>query len=130
MCPGGSNFFQNPDSSVWLNSGPWAKVGGLHPAQILRSQHLIALKILPVNVKLMFSTKNRFFRFGSFSGHARAWEINISATCCGLECVCRLQKKKNTLTNRIFIEMQKTTVANVKLTFFVAATLFVLKQIL
>ena len=73
--------FRNPDSLVLLSFGLWATVAGLHIAQILRSQHLIALKILLVHVKLMFFTSNRFFRFGPLPGHAPAWEITISATC-------------------------------------------------
>ena len=62
MFSGGPNFFQNPDSFVLLNSGTWAKVAGLHLAQILRSQHMIALKILLAHVRLMFVTF--FFGFG------------------------------------------------------------------
>ena len=56
---------QNPDSSALFNSGLWATVAGLHPAQILRSHHLITLEILPADVKLMFS-KKIFFRSGYF----------------------------------------------------------------
>ena len=61
MLPGVPNFFQNPDSFVLLNFWLWAKVASLHPAQILKSQHMIALKIFPAHVRLMFSTKNRVF---------------------------------------------------------------------
>ena len=45
MLPGGPNFFQILDSFVLHNSGLWARVAGVHLAQIQRSQHMIALKI-------------------------------------------------------------------------------------
>ena len=61
MFLGGPNFFQNPGSSVLLNSGLWARVAGLHPVQILRPQHMIALKMPPAYVRPMFSTTISFF---------------------------------------------------------------------
>ena len=48
------------DFSVLHNSGLWARVAGLHPAQILRPQHMIALKIPLAHARLMFSTKKKF----------------------------------------------------------------------
>jgi hypothetical protein len=59
--PGGATFFQNLDSSVLPNSGLWIRGAGLHPAQILRPQDIIALKMPPAHARLMFSTKNCFF---------------------------------------------------------------------
>ena len=129
MFVGGPNFFENPESSVLLNSGLWAKAAGLHPAQILRSQHVIALKILLVHVRLLFSTKNRFLCFGPFPGHAPAWEIIISATCCRLKCAPCL-RKTTILTNLIFIEMQKTPLTLVRTMFCVATVVFLLEQLL
>ena len=101
------------DFSVLLNSGLWARVAGLHPAQILRPQHMIALKMPPACVRLTFPTKQCLFQFWQFPCHATAWEITISATCCRLKCAWRPQKT-NILTNRIFNEMQKTSLATVR----------------
>ena len=127
-CLGGPYFFQNLDSSVLLNSGPWARVAGLHRAQNLRSQHMIALKMPPAHVRLMFSTTNRFFRIWSCPGHAPAWEITISPTCCRLNCA-PCHRKTTILTNLIFTEIQKTPLAIVKLMFFIATVLFLSEQI-
>ena len=113
---GGPNFFQNLDSSVLFNSGLWARVAGVHPAQILRLQHMIALKMPPAYFRLMSSTKNRFFRIWPCPGHAPAWEISTSATCCRLKCA-PCPRKTTILTNLIFAEIQKTSLTIVRACF-------------
>ena len=99
-----------------FNSGLWARVSGLHPAQILRPQHMIALKMLLARARLMFSTKNRFFRIWPCPGHVPAWEITTSATCCRLKCA-PCPWKTTILTNLIFTEIQKTSLATVRACF-------------
>ena len=90
---------------------------------------MIELEILPVHVKLMLSSKIRFFRIGSFPDQVPAWEITISAT--DWRCKCApCPQKPNILTDLMFIGMQKTSLVNVKHMFFVTTVLFLLEQIL
>ena len=128
MFAGGPNFFQNLDSSVLLNSGLWARVAVLHPAQILRPQHMIALEIPHAYVRHMFSRKNRFVRIWPCPGHVHAWEITTSATCCRLKCApCR--RNTTILTNLIFTEIHKTPLVIGKLMCFITQVLFLSEQI-
>ena len=60
------------DSPALLNFGLLAMAAGLHLAQILRAQHITEPKVPAAYVAMMFSKKNRFFRFGPFPGHAAA----------------------------------------------------------
>ena len=114
----GPNFFQNLDSYVLPNSGLWVRVAGHHPAQILRPQHMIALKMPPADARLMFSTTNHFFRIWQCPGHVPAWEITTSATRCRLKCA-PCPWKTTILTNLIFTEIQKTFLAIVRAPFLV-----------
>ena len=100
------------------NSGLWGRVAGLHPAQILRPQHMIALKMPPAPARLMFSTRNSYFLIWPSTGHVPAWEITTSATCCRLKCA-PCPRKTTILTNLIFIEIQKTSLAIVRARFLV-----------
>ena len=72
----GSNFFQNLDSFVLLNFLLQAKAAAFHLAQILRSQHMIALEIPVAYVRLVFFLQKSCFRFWSFPCHAPALEKN------------------------------------------------------
>ncbi len=79
---------------------------------------MIQLKILPVNLKLVFSEKNPFFRFGPFPGHALAYEISTSATCWPWKCA-PCPQKTNILANLNLSKMQKTSLAIGKVMFFI-----------
>ena len=111
------------------NSGLWGRVAGLHPAQILRPQHLIALKMPPAPARLMFCTKNRYF----FD-----LAIRRSRTRLGNNHICNLlplkcapcHRKATILTNLIFIEIQKTPLAIGKLMFLIAQVFILSEQIL
>ena len=62
----GPNFFQNPNSFALPNFKVCVMIAGVHPAQILRSQHMIEPGNIACHVKLTFSTKRCFFRFDPF----------------------------------------------------------------
>ena len=94
-----------------------AKCAGVHPAQILRPQHIIELKILPVYLKLMILRNYQLFPLGPFPGHALAYEITTSATCWPWKSV-PYPRKTIILVILILSKMQKSPLATGKVMFF------------